>query len=242
MVETLLTAVSVLEGQQVAYTVHQGSLLGAARLGGLLPWDIDGDIAIVGESAESAAAKLEQPLAAHGLAFVFSPEAYYYTIRPLLHVRAPGLAPRPVLGFPLVEVILITSTEDAETGLVWHDRHSPHRTFAPGELLPLARYPWHGSHVLGPANAERVLERLYGADGGAAALERFAPPAIDAETAAFWQRARPPCGEVRYADIAARAAARRDDWRRLLSCAPWYLANGVYNAMTESARRLAGGR
>src|SRR5574338_114422 len=89
LLDTLLTAVSVLERAKVAYTAHQGTLLGAAHLGGLLPWDIDADVAICGENAESVAAKLTRPLAEHGLALIFSPEHYYYTIRPLADVTLP---------------------------------------------------------------------------------------------------------------------------------------------------------
>ena len=229
MVDTVLIALSVIEREGVAYTVHQGSLLGATRLEGLLPWDIDGDIALIGENADTAAARLQEPLAQHGLAFIFDRKNYYYTIRPL------------AFRIPMVEVILMTETTDPLTGEIWHDRHSPARMFGLGELLPLTRYGFHGSQVMGPANAEPVLKRLYGAGAARETLQRFNRPALPEETAAFWSRARPMAGEPDYSAIAARATLAMRSWRRIGAAAPWYYANGLYNKIVERSRELAGG-
>jgi hypothetical protein len=242
MIDTLLTAVSVIEQAGVEYTAHQGTLLGAARLGGLLPWDIDVDIAIRGENADSAARKLAAPLAKHGLAFLFSPEHYYYTIRPLAEVAIPGIGRRMIALVPFVEVILLTATDDPATGETWHDRHSPHRMFGPGELLPLVRYPFHGSYVMGPANADPVLARLYGDVGGGGALAHFRPAVLDDATAKFWRDARPLSGDPDVSAIFERARRSRSQWAAHARAAPWYVANGCYNSITETARRFAGGR
>jgi hypothetical protein len=53
LADTLLTALSVIEAQGFAYTAHQGTLLGAARLQGLLSWDVDADIGLLEGNAET---------------------------------------------------------------------------------------------------------------------------------------------------------------------------------------------
>lgn len=228
MIDTLLTTLSVLERANIAYTVHQGSLLGAAHLEGLLPWDIDGDLAILDEDADSVRNKVSAPLAAHGLALEFCAEHYYYTVRA-----------RPL--FPIVEIILATTTTD-DTGERWIDRHSPHRMFRSSELYPLRRYPFHGSYVMGPRDPLPVLERLYGDAGSASALSRFEAATLDGETQAFWRCARPLTGALDHDAIAARARRKVAPLVARARAAPWYAANGLYNQFTESARRFAGGR
>jgi LicD family len=238
MVDLILTTASVLEQHGVAYTAHQGSLLGAARLSGLLPWDIDADLAVMGENAETLAQKVQRPLHEHGIAMVFSKAHYYYTFRPMLCLGAA----KHVLAVPLVEVILATATRDETSGDVWHDRHSPHRAFAPGELFPLQCYPWHGSYLMGPQDAEHVLGRLYGHAGGPRAFEGFHRAEVSEETELFWRQARPMNGVRDSAAILQRAQVRRHDWARVSRSIPWYLANGVYNAFTETVRRSLGAR
>ena len=232
--DTLLTALSVIEAQGFAYTAHQGTLLGAARLEGLLSWDVDADIGLLEADAEKARAGLEQALLECGLAFVFSKAAYYYTIRPFVTILG-----RRVLLFPMIEVILMSTTVDPRTGEVSHDRHSPRRMFEAGELHPLRPYAWHTSFISGPSDPEPVLQRLYGQSGQPLAFQGHQAPRLGEEVARFWQQARPLNGQVDLEAIRARASNHRRG--RLLRCAPWYVANGLYAEILERVRRMAGG-
>lgn len=234
LADTLLTALSIIEAQGFAYTAHQGTLLGAARLGGLLSWDVDADIGLLEGNAEQVQASLERALDECGLALVFSPKAYYYTIRPFIRVFG-----RRVLMFPMIEVILLSTTVDPHTGGIAHDRHSPRRMFGPGELLPLRPYPWHTSFISGPADPEPVLRRLYGGGGQPAAFAGHRPAHLSEEAASFWRQARRLDQPVDLTAIRARAGRGR--WGRLLRSAPWYAANGVYTEVLERVRRKAGG-
>ena len=234
LADTLLTALSVIEAQGFAYTAHQGTLLGAARLQGLLSWDVDADIGLLEGNAERVQAGLERALDECGLALVFSPKAYYYTIRPFIRIFG-----KRVLMFPMIEVILISTTVDPHTGGIAHDRHSPRRMFGPGELLPLRPYPWHTSFISGPADPEPVLRRLYGESGQPPALQGHQPADLSEEVAGFWQKARPLNAPVDLKAIRDRAGKAR--WKRLLRCAPWYAVNGVYTEVLERVRRKAGG-
>jgi hypothetical protein len=139
LADTLLTALSVIEAQGFAYTAHQGTLLGAARLQGLLSWDVDADIGLLEGNAEKVQAGLERALDECGLALVFSSRAYYYTICPFIRIFG-----RRVLMFPMIEVILISTTIDPHTGDISHDRHSPCRmfgaNFSPAPFIPGTRH------------------------------------------------------------------------------------------------------
>jgi len=234
LVDTLPTAVSVIERQGFAYTAHQGTLLGAARLGGLLSWDVDADIGLLEPNAEKVRIGLEGALLEYRLALIFSPNAYYYTIRPF--AQAFG---KRVLLFPIIEVILVSSTVDPHTGEIGYDRHSPRRMFGARELLPLRRYAWHTSFISGPAQPEPVIGRLYGESGGPRAFLGHEPPRLSEEVGHFWQHARPLVGPVDLETVRARAVAG-GKWIRLLRCAPWYAANGAYSEALERVRRAAG--
>lgn len=234
LADTLLTALSVIEHQGFAYTAHQGTLLGAVRLGGLLSWDVDADIGLLEANAERVRSGLEAALLDYRLALVFSPQAYYYTIRPFVRVLG-----RRVLLFPVIEMILMSATIDPRTGRVWYDRHSPRRMFEANELLPLRRYPWHTSFLSGPAEPGPVIGRLYGENGEPSAFVGHSPPLLSEEAGRFWRRARPLDGPVDLEAIRARAMAG-GTWARLLRCAPWYVANGAYSEILERVRRAAG--
>jgi len=236
LVDVTLLAVSILERQGVAYTIHHGCLLGATRLHGLLPWDIDTDLFLVGGTGEGFQTRVAVALADHGLALEERWPGRYYVVRPALF-----FAGRVVPLFPLIEVDLLQESLNAG-GETVYDQHASHRRWDAGELLPLRRHAFYGSWLSGPHVAEPVIERLYGGAGSMEAIRPFAPASLPATVDAFWRRARPFDGEMDWPAISERGRRLR---RTIVWCclrgAPWYLLNGLYCIVVQTLRRRAGG-
>ncbi|MBS0547642.1 MAG: LicD family protein [Proteobacteria bacterium] len=235
LVDMLLLTVSIFEQYGVSYTVHHGALLGALRLQGLLPWDIDADLFLAGETEATFHDKVATALADHGLSLERRGPGYFI-IRPRLSIA--GLA-LPL--FPMVEVDLLRETRTA-SGEAVYDQHAAHRRWDAGELLPLRRYPFYGSYLMGPHAAEPVMERLYQGAGSERSLKPFRRPGLPPSTDEFWRSKRPRDGRMDWPAVSRRGQEfRRSILWRCLTCAPWYLANSLYCLMVQTFRRYAGG-
>lgn len=225
-VENLFFALSLLEREGFVVMAHFGTLLGALRYGGMLPWDEDADLYVVRGTPDEIRARTRGLFTAHGLALLDDPRGFFWIRqRPWLagqgHIglehfpeRAPG-APRP--------------------------DHPSDPCVAEDELLPLARYPFHGSWVWGPRDAEAVVQRLYGETATPEALARFRAPEIDPEARAFWRRARgtPEAPTLDWPAISSRflERARRGPLAHA-GVFPWWWWNGAYNIGIKRLRAL----
>lgn len=128
--ETLECVHEVLTTAHIRYTIFGGTVLGAERHGGLIPWDDDADIAILAKD-ESQLLELANSFAERG--FVLIPAAYVgYRIHhaSLTKPRAVDAAP-----FPFVDIFLLRDTgskyeyvnEDA--GKTWLQNPLPYGAF-----------------------------------------------------------------------------------------------------------------
>ena len=221
LVDVLLLAVSIFEQYGVSYTIHHGALLGALRLQGLLPWDIDADLFLTGETEATFHDKVATALADHGLSLERRGPGYFI-IRPRLSIA--GLA-LPL--FPMVEVDLLRETRTA-LGEAVYDQHAAHRRWDAGELLPLRRYPFYGSYLMGPRAAEPVLERLYQGAGSEPAMRPFRRPGLPPRTENFWRReGRAKAG---WTGPPYPAAGRRFDARSY--GVAWSAAHGIWRTVS----------
>lgn len=168
LVDTAFLVASIFEREGVSCTIHHGCLLGATRLRGLLPWDIDIDLFILADKGRTPDLdRLGQICAKHGLHIEMIEERQYFTIRPALRI-----AGKVVQLFPMIEVDLLKPSLNAQCEAVY-DQSTAHRRWDAGELEPLKRYPFYGSWLLGPSDPEPVLFRLYQAASSEVALQRF---------------------------------------------------------------------
>lgn len=197
-VDLLFLLLAVLERHDIPYVAHWGTLLGAERLGGVLPWDDDHDIYVLDETTASVRAKIEADLKRVGIEMVYEPRDFFW-------VRQRGwLAASGHIGFSILPPC---GTPDDHA-------------LTESELFPLRRYPFYGSHIWGPAQCESVFERLYGELGTPATMARFERAPISRGCHDFW--ARRPDWEA----IVARFG-RRHPLSPLLH-APWWWLNGAY--------------
>lgn len=234
VVESLLFVLSALEHHGLPYIAHKGLLLGALRLGGLLPWDDDSDVFLVDASAEDVEKRLGPECRAHGFVLRFRTREHYFFA-----------FPKTILPFPLsglTELGLLTRTVDG--GVTHFDAHYPPRHLREDELFPLRRIPFYGSYVLGPARAELALDRLYGESASDAVMSRFHAPRIAPSVADFWREARPLDGPLDWPRISERFVERLRSPRFHLSQIPasaWHLVNRSHWVATDMLRGLAGG-
>ena len=236
LAEALLVVASIFEAAGVVYTVHHGCLLGTTRLRGLLPWDIDADLFLVGETGDSFKAKVGGPLSEFGFALEERAASRYFVVRPAISFFG-----YVVPLFPIVEVDLLQESTDP-LGRIVYDQHASHRRWDAGELLAIGRYAFYGTWLAGPRDPEPVLARLYREAGSPKALGRFRPACLPVNVDHFWQQVRPYRGEPDWPRIWQRAEQfRRRLLGRCLISAPWYILNGLYSILVQSIRRKAGG-
>lgn len=232
-VDSLLFVASALEHCGIRYIAHRGTLLGALRLRGLLPWDDDADLFVVGEDAQSLALKLGAALREHGFAFRFLERPYYFWAHPRT------IWQRPFAG--LTELGLLTESRDA-AGHVVYDAHEPRRRITAEQLLPEIDLPFYGTYLRAPHDSEGSLARYYGELASPVALARFERPPIARECEAFWRRARPLGGELDWPAISQRFAARAQSLQFQLGqgpCTAFWLAGRAQWLATDALRALA---
>ena len=224
--EMMLFSAAVLEHLGIEYVIHYGSLLGAARLGGPLPWDEDHDVFLLDVDLDDVWRRTEAIFAAHGYRLVRDRRGFIW-VREKYWPAGAGHVALDVLP-PLVERV-----EDLP---VW-EGGAPH--LVPSELRPLKRLPFYSTFIWAPAATETVLERLYGASAGAAVMAGFAAAPMKPEAAAFWARARTAEG-LDWEAISQRFRSR-SRWRHLLNV-PWWWFNGGYILAVNALRRRARAR
>jgi hypothetical protein len=234
VVESLLFVLSALEHEGFTCTAHRGLLLGALRLGGLLPWDDDSDVFLVDADPAGVEQRIGPLLEEHGFRLRFREHEHYYFVFPRT------LFPVPLSG--LTEVGFFTRTEDRNG--VQFDVHDPRRRLSKDELFPLQRLPFHGSYVMGPAQAGVAMERMYGDLASPAAMNRFRAPQIAREAQDFWGAARPIDGPLDWPRISRRFMERRRSpsfhiWQ--LPCSAWHMVNRGHWVATDMLRAMAGG-
>jgi hypothetical protein len=142
----------------------------------------------------------------------------------------------------LTELGLLTRTVDADGA--HFDAHEPRRHLHERELLPLKRIPFHGSYILGPAQPEVALDRMYGDLASAAVMSSYQAPRIAPSVADFWRKARPVDGALDWERISRRFRNRKRSVGFHLAqvpCAAWHVVNRSHWIATDVLRSMAGG-
>jgi lipopolysaccharide cholinephosphotransferase len=158
---------SVFRRNNLSYWATCGTLLGAVRHQGMIPWDDDLDIAIFSEDIPKLES-LKNDLAEIGLElYHFSSldfyKIYYQSGSPIL--KKDGVEYYP-WTYPFVDVFPLAKTEDKITYLnsAWRKKN-PREYYFPEELsLPLPEAAFGPLLMPVPHQATAYLTRTYGAD------------------------------------------------------------------------------
>lgn len=224
--DQLLFVASALDHCGIDYIIHYGSLLGAARLGGPLPWDEDHDLFAIGVDLDTIRAKMEALLDQHGFRLTLDPRGFFW-VRDKLWPAASGH----------LALAILPPIEPTVADLPIWEGGAPH--LAEGELRPLRRLPFHSSFIWGPAETERVLARLYGASAGEDVMAAFTTPPLAPDADAFWARSR-TTGGLDWPAISQRFRTR-SRWTHL-RLVPWWWFNGGYIIAINKIRAWARAR
>lgn len=224
--ELLLFVLAALEHTGFETMMHFGTLLGAARLGGPLPWDEDHDVYLLETEPAQVGQRLGPLLAEHGFVLSWDANGFFWVREKLWPADSGHLA----LHFlPPLE-------EKLEQLPVW-EGGAPH--LLQSELRPLRPLPYYSSYVWAPQKLEELLLRLYGRSGERDVMSAFQAPPVTAEFLQFWGEARSP-ERLDWPAISQRFR-QRSRWKHLL-CAPWWWFNGGYILAINWLRRRARSR
>lgn len=211
--DLLMFTVATLDHVGIPYIIHYGTLLGAARLDGSLPWDEDHDLFVFDVTREEIETKLRPIFEAHHFVTKWDPQGFLWVLERYW-----------MAGSGYLSILFLPPLVEREEDLPVWPGGAPHLMH--GELLPLQNLPMHGSTICAPAATETLLTRLYGESASPAVMARHTATPIDPEARAFWSRARAPGQPQDWPAISARFKAR-SRWRYHLA-APWWWFNGGY--------------
>ena len=160
MYQMLKDTDELLTAHEVPYLIFSGTLLGAVRHQGMIPWDDDIDIALPDEAQEAFIRLIP---AFKKLGYYVLPAVFGYRI-------VKPLNPKMVWQFmgktyfwdmTCIDVFTLSKVGDKSIGYLplW-----PNDYFYTHEVYPLKRYRFGELWVLGPQQAIPFLTRAYGAE------------------------------------------------------------------------------
>ena len=146
-----------LAANNIRYWISGGTLLGAVRHGGFIPWDDDIDICVDAADEEALLRAFDFPL---GLEFnpIFGYKVYSS------EKAAVDLHPLTCYGV-FIDFFVMQPCASAYVQMFEPARSTwPHEIWNQQCLLPIRDYAFENIAVKGPFNATRYLKRMYGDD------------------------------------------------------------------------------
>ena len=150
---------SILEVHGVRCVASGGTLLGAVRHGGIIPWDDDADFSIdVKHKRKVGAARPEF----ENCGYELLPVPWGYKVCMKKRKRIPG----EKHSYPFVDLFFHKEEPDGRVSLAqgWAANAWPKDFYLKREYHPLQRVPFHEISVWIPRDPRPYFKRMYGAD------------------------------------------------------------------------------
>jgi phosphorylcholine metabolism protein LicD len=147
---------NIIDNNKITYWIQGGTLLGAVRNNGIIPWDDDIDISVI-NTDEKKLILLKKEFLKNGLDII--PYSFGYKI---YDVNGSIIKPEYKFKFPFVDVFIVKNTNDIFKYTSYHAFNIwKNDYFTKEELYPLKLYQFENYKVYGPQNPFPYLDRLY---------------------------------------------------------------------------------
>ncbi len=161
----------ILVNNGIKYWIEAGTLLGAVRNTGIIPWDDDLDIGIMQKDVRKLKA-LEKHLKKCGYSLVKHWLGYK-----ICYAKRPNIEGFDY-SFPFLDVISYKEVKEKgkvilEPSLKTVRKTWPKEWFVKSEVFPLVEYDFGDFFVLGPKEHSQFLERMYGKDWNEIAYRQY---------------------------------------------------------------------
>lgn len=160
---------SLLTQNHIKYWATAGTLLGAIRHGGLIPWDDDLDICIL-DIDEKKFEEMKQPLEQLGLVLHYYRKDFYKIYKkdgdPIPDAKNPG--ENLPFKYPFADVFIVTLEKNKEHEDVYVHRSNNfyflfnNERYSYSQIATLSRVPFGPMTIPIPENPEKFLNSAYG--------------------------------------------------------------------------------
>jgi len=172
--DLLMKVDRVFKKSAISYWATSGTLLGATRHRGMIPWDDDIDIAICAEDIPSLKA-LTGALSEEGLEMAYYSMAKFYKIFPSSGDPIPKDEGIYEWKYPFIDIFPLICVEGKRRYMyeVWREKYQNDFFYQEDLCFPLARVPFGPTTVPVPKGSVDYVKRAYGEDWNTATYVHF---------------------------------------------------------------------